>query len=116
MKITCTLGGLLATGLLFCSGCNRYDDLALQTARKNRSDLQICVEQAFQRNPTTQGEVELAFEIAPDGSVHRFAVLKNETGDQQLSDCIRDRATGWKFPAPPSGQPEQFRYRMNVHA
>lgn len=107
---------LLAASLLSLVGCSRYEDSALKTVRQNRTDLQICVEQAFARNPSTQGEVELAFEIAPDGRVHRFAVLKNDTGDQQLADCIRDKAPLWQFPAPPRGQPEQFRYRMNVHA
>ncbi len=118
MRTDRTFSGLLVASLLSLSsiwGCARYDDTALRTVRQNRSDLQICVEQAFARNPNTQGEVELAFEIAPDGSVHRFAVLKNETGDLQLADCIRDKAPLWKFPPPPRGQSEQFRYRMNVH-
>ncbi|MBL9003712.1 MAG: AgmX/PglI C-terminal domain-containing protein [Myxococcales bacterium] len=109
------LGGFLAASLVLFSGCSRYDETALATVRKNRNDLMICVEQAFARNPNAKGEVELAFEIFPDGSVHRFAVLKNETGDLLLADCIRDKAPLWKFPAPPSGRPEQFRYRMNVH-
>jgi hypothetical protein len=114
-RIDGILGGLLTASLLVASGCARYDDAALATVRQNRNELMACVEGAFARNPNAKGEVELAFEIAPDGRVARFAVLKNETGDLLLSDCIRDKAPLWRFPPPPGGRTEPFRYRMNVH-
>ncbi len=111
---TALIGGLLGVFCLLGGGCNKYEDKAVETVRQNRADLQTCVDAAFGRNAALKGELELGFEVAPDGRVTRFAVLKNDTGDSLLGDCIQTKAPNWAFPAPASGKVEQFKYKMNV--
>lgn len=111
---TALIGGLLSVCCLLGNGCNKYEDKGIETVRQNRGDLQYCVDAAFGRNPALKGELELGFEVAPDGRVTRFAVLKNETGDAELGGCIQGKAPSWAFPAPASGKVEQFKYKMNV--
>ena len=111
---TVLIGGLLTVACLLGSGCNKYEDKAVETVRQYRGDLQTCVDAAFGRNPALKGELELGFEVAPDGRVTRFAVLKNDSGDSLLGDCIQTKAPNWAFPAPASGKVEQFKYKMNV--
>lgn len=114
MRAVRFLGGLLSVGCLLAVGCNKYEDKALETVRTNRGDLQGCVNEAFQRNANAKGAVELAFEVAPDGKVNRFVITKNETGDEQLSECIKGKAVPWQFTPPPSGKMEQFKYQFHV--
>jgi len=66
--------------------------------------------QAFRVHPQTGKATIRRCPISTTSSATKLVVASPKN-----ADCIRDKAPQWKFPAPPSGRPEQFRYRMNVH-
>lgn len=106
--------------LLFAvaAGCSHYQETGVATVRQQKGDLQACISEASARNPAIKGqshEMDLAFQIAPDGSVANFAVAKDQTHDPAFNDCLNQRARSWRFPATPSGKVEQFGYKFNAH-
>lgn len=120
MTKTKTIVSALFSGVLLLSmagGCNKYQDTGVATVRQQKGDLQACVKEASTRNPALKGqahEMDLAFDIAPDGSVANFAITKDQTKDPGFADCLNQRARTWRFPAPPSGQIEKFSYAFNA--
>jgi hypothetical protein len=104
----------LLTFALALGGCNRYKDVGTETVRSNKNDVSACVSEMFQRNPGAKGEMSMKFEINPDGKVNRFAIGKDDVKDPAFSDCLKQRAVQWQFPAPPSGKPELFEYTFKV--
>lgn len=110
------LSGCLLLAAAF--GCNKYDETGVNTVRQQKNDLQACIGEASSRNPALKGQVhemDLKFEIAPDGSVQNFSIDKDQTKDAGFADCLNQRARSWRFPAPPSGKVEKFGYKFNAH-
>lgn len=102
---------LLSFGL---SACNTYKDQAIATVRQNAGDIQTCRNDAEARKPGLKGAMELALEVAPNGKINRIGWSKDEVKDPQLADCIKDKATNWQLPPPPSGKMEQFTYKFRI--
>lgn len=114
--VTTLFSGCLLLAAAF--GCNRYEDTGVNTVRQQKGDLQACISDASARNPALKGQVhemDLIFEIAPDGSVAGFSIAKDQTRDPGFNDCLNQRARSWRFPAPPSGKAERFGYKFNAH-
>jgi hypothetical protein len=100
------------------SGCAKYDDMGLAHVRAQNGDLTFCTNLAKERNPALAGQhhlMTLGFEIAPDGNVNRFGILKDGANDAGYRDCLTEKAKAWKFPAPPSGKMEKFDYAYDAH-
>ncbi len=115
MKIGLLAGCLLAA---VAGGCNKYDETGLNTVRQQKGDLQACMGDASAKNPALKGQVhemDLNFEIAPDGSVANFSIPKDSAKDPGFNDCLNQRVRSWRFPAPPSGKVEKFGYKFNAH-
>ena len=109
----CLLGLALASG-----GCNSYEKTGIDTVRQQKGDIQACIGDASTRNAALKGqaaEMDLAFQIAPDGSVADVQVDKDKAKDPGLVDCLTQRARTWRFPAPASGKTEKFGYKFNAH-
>ena len=104
----------LVAGALSLGGCNRYKDSGVETVRANKNDISACVNELFQRSPGAKGEMGLKFEIAPNGKVNRFIFSKDDVKDPAFSECLKQRAIQWQFPAPPSGKMEVFEYPFKV--
>jgi hypothetical protein len=96
------------------AGCHPYGNLALSQIANNREDIAACIAEAAQRNPTLHGPMEMRFEVAPTGRVHRFHFLKDGVHDPAFADCVRNHAIQWALPMPKSGQHEIFEYKFNV--
>lgn len=119
LKLTRTSLFILAGSLAALAGCGpKYADTGTKTVQQNRNDLGNCINEAKARNPGLVGqkhEMDLAFEIAPDGKVNRFNVYKDETKDPDFATCITIKARNWAFPPPPSGKMEQFTFKFNAN-
>lgn len=112
---------MILSGCLFAlaAGCGgNYKQQGIDTVRAQKGDLQACIGETSQKNPALKGKaaaMDLAFEIAPDGSVQTVNVDKDKAGDPGLVDCLTQRARTWRFPAPASGKVEKFTYQFNAH-
>jgi hypothetical protein len=122
MAKTQRISTFLMSGCLLVSmaagGCSSYEKTGVDTVRQQKGDLQACIGDASTRNPSLKGKaaaMDLAFEIAPDGSVQTVNVDKDKAGDPGLVDCLSQRARTWRFPAPASGKVEKFKYQFNAH-
>ncbi len=108
----------LVFGTLLCSlalgACHSYKDTAIESIRGNRGDIQACIGEAYQRNGSAKGQMELKLQVAPDGKVNQFAFVKDEVKDPQFAECVKSRAVQWQLPAPPNGKMEVIQYKFNV--
>ncbi len=106
------LGTLVGT--LSLGACHSYKDTAIEAVRQNRGDIQACIGEAYQRNGSAKGQMEMKLQVAPDGKVNQFAFTKDEVKDPQFAECVKSRAVQWQLPAPPNGKLEIFSYKFNV--
>jgi hypothetical protein len=60
--------------------------------------LQICYENEVQRVANLQGEVSLAWQIAPDGSVTSATVSRSSLGLAKAESCMLRQVKEWQFP------------------
>ncbi|MEK6556523.1 MAG: AgmX/PglI C-terminal domain-containing protein [Bdellovibrionota bacterium] len=72
--------------------------------RENRKAFHGCYDEALERNPTTKGKIELAWEIGDDGKTSRIETKYNSTGDEDFGKCMAKSLEKVKFEAPPKGQ------------
>ncbi len=108
-------GCLLGTGLMGCHA--PYTDTGVATVRSQSGELQSCIGEASTRTPTLRGqsrEMQLAFQVAPEGNVTDVTITRDEANDQGFADCITQHARSWRFPPPPSGTTEKFGYAFNA--
>lgn len=122
MAKTQRISTILLSGCLLAisaaAGCSSYEKTGIDTVRQQKGDLQACIGDASTRNPALKGKaanMDLTFQIAPDGSVANVEVDKDKAGDPGLVDCLTQRGRTWRFPAPPSGKAEKFSYQFNAH-
>src|SRR6185295_13704016 len=47
-----------------------------------------------------EGKIELEFTVHPSGDVTDVGVVSNDTGSDQLADCVGQLIQSWRFPAP----------------
>ena len=119
LKLTHLSMFVLSGSLVLTAACGpKYADTGTATVNQQRNELGACINEAKARNPGLVGqkhEMNLAFEIAPDGKVNRFNIFKDETKDADFATCITIKARNWAFPPPPSGKLEQFTFKFNAN-
>ncbi len=95
-----------------------HSKVALLVAR-NSSKLQRCYQQAAKSttpdNPLA-GMIHLHFEIVASGHADNVRVDKNETGSQQLAQCVVALFESWTFPKPPGNKPLQLIWPLRFKA
>lgn len=69
-----------------------------RTVRRHRNDVYSCYEAALRSNPSLEGRLTLAFQIAPDGAVRAARVASTEGNVSSIGSCVVDRLEGWTFP------------------
>ena len=78
-------------------------NVVTDTFRANLPELQRCYLIASQKNKSIRVRVEVAFEIAPDGTVETAKVAKTDHADGLFTSCLVDAIRSWKFQAPAGG-------------
>jgi hypothetical protein len=79
--------------------------------RQYRGALVACYEAALKRNPNLSGKITLRFTIGKIGKVTRVDIEVDTMHDDEVNQCISDRAINWRFPPPQSGSDGvQFAY------
>jgi len=71
--------------------------------RRYLSGIKWCYQDRLQANRKLGGKLTLAFTILPNGSVHDPRTPNSTLGDAVLEQCITNKMTRWKFPAPKDG-------------
>lgn len=99
-------------GLVAVAGCHNYQDKALETVRHHPS-IAECLTDASRRNPNIGGEIELALQVDPSGTVRKTAFRQNDTKDPAVEECIRQKASTWTLPAT-GGKQEVVFYKFRV--
>jgi len=91
----------LAQDLVLEGGLDRA--VIQATIAKYLSQVRACYEGGLQSNPGLQGQVNMNFIIAGDGSVSTAKVSKTTLGDAPVENCISSKMLNWKFPKPVGG-------------
>lgn len=99
------LGGLsdipLANTMALEGGLDRY---AIQaTIAKYLNQVRACYEKQLLNHPGLTGEIQVAFEIGPEGKLTYSNVSKSSLGNQIVESCITTYMMNWKFPRPRGG-------------
>jgi TonB family protein len=121
-----TIGGLIASGpsenvgtgqksekqvkaVVTETGPQELDPVDLDPAavaakiRQYRGALVACYETALKKNPNLSGKITLRFTIGRVGKVTKVEIEVDTMHDEEVNQCIVDRASNWRFPAPQSG-------------
>lgn len=64
---------------------------------KYKGQVTACYEQRLRENPTIQGRLQLAVNIAA-GRVTGVKIEENSTNDAALESCVKTRVKTWRFP------------------
>jgi TonB family protein len=79
-------------------------ELIRKVIRANIGQIRYCYESELQTKPNLAGKVAVRFIISPSGDVAQAQVAEGSTlNEPRLSECIRVRVRGWKFPSPKGG-------------
>jgi hypothetical protein len=79
--------------------------------RQYRGALVACYEAALKRSPNLSGKITLRFTIGRIGKVTKVDIEVDTMQDDEVKQCIIDRAMNWRFPPPQSGSDGvQFAY------
>lgn len=91
------------------SGPQELDPVDLDPAavaakiRQYRGALVACYEAALKKNPNLSGKITLRFTVGRVGKVTKVEIEVDTMHDEEVNQCIVDRASNWRFPAPQSG-------------
>jgi len=79
--------------------------------RQYRGALVACYEAALKRNPNLSGKITLRFTVGKIGKVTKVDIEVDTMHDDEVNQCITERAINWRFPPPQSGSDGvQFAY------
>jgi TonB family protein len=73
-------------------------EVVRQVVHAHRHEVRRCYVDALRSNSRLAGTVVISFTISPDGKVKRSTVSSNDTGDQEVGECIAKLAKRWSFP------------------
>lgn len=68
------------------------------TIRKYQGQMKYCYEQQLKKNPNLGGRVELGWAVY-NKKVESVFVVNNNTGDNELADCMMGKLRRWEFEA-----------------
>ena len=72
--------------------------------RSREPQLRFCYQEyGLKQNPNLAGSVSVGITIAGSGAVENVAFRGGSLTDSEVRSCIRERISGWKFPASSSG-------------
>jgi hypothetical protein len=81
--------------------------------KRNYEKIAYCYERKLMSNPGIEGQMSVAFLIAPDGTVQS----SNGNGfDGEVASCVAGVVKQIKFPRPNNGGPVQVNYPFTFHA
>lgn len=61
-----------------------------QEVNKKQDELISCYDNAVTRNPDLKkGKIVTRFHVSKNGKVDKAAVMRNDLGDKQLAECVR---------------------------
>lgn len=64
----------------------------------NQKAVRACLERELKRGGNVQGKLEVAFTIAPAGTVSEASVSSEKFKGTELANCVTQSVRGWKFP------------------
>jgi outer membrane biosynthesis protein TonB len=68
--------------------------------------VKACYERALKRNPALSGKIVVFWTITPEGTVSGVNVEQDSMGDSEVTQCIKQNISGWRFPRPAGGSVE----------
>lgn len=80
--------------------------LVESTIQKYRYELQACFEGALKRDKFTRGAMEWRWRIDSTGRMDTLELLKSNINDPNMTRCVRQKMSSWKFPKPRRGSVE----------
>ena len=78
------------------------------TISQNQGQVRACYERELKTSPSLRGKVKLSWTIGADGRVRAPRVVRNSTGNRELSSCIKRAVRGWAFPRAQSPQDVEY--------
>ena len=65
---------------------------------------------AFTPDQPLQGTVDIQFEVMPTGEARNVRVVANDTGSDQLGECLAGLIGSWELPKTGAEGPLEFRW------
>ena len=69
----------------------------------HRNEVQFCYQRELQQDAKLAGKLAFKWTIVSGGRVELVKTSDNSTGSKALENCVRDKISRWKFPAPAQG-------------
>lgn len=83
-----------------------------KTIQKNSAKFERCARDSVTIQTGTAQNLQLQFEVHPDGSVKKPDILSMSAPDPDLYDCVTQALRNIQFPPPPDGQTKKLQYPM----
>lgn len=80
-----------------------HDDDVVHYVTSHQTPLLACYHRALDSNERLHGQLVVSFDIAADGATSAVTETVSTLGDADLSTCVRNVFTGFRFPPPPEG-------------
>jgi Ca-activated chloride channel family protein len=85
-------------------------DLIRRIVRAHINEVRSCYNAELTKDPSLAGKVVIELAIAAAGTVSSSSVQSNDTGSEEVGECIAKAVKKWKFPKPPGGSVVKVRY------
>jgi TonB family protein len=72
-----------------------------RTIRDRLSEVRACYERALKRHADLGGKLVLRFSLTPAGTVASVDVEEDTLHDDEVTTCVKNAISRWRFPAPP---------------
>jgi TonB family protein len=76
--------------------------------------MRACYEMEATRNPNLHGDVKVAWQIQPDGSVSTASVASSQLGNPRVEGCLVRQVKAWHFPQAESPSDVTFPFKFGV--
>lgn len=87
------------------------DKEAIRSTIRNQSrKLFACYAKATQKDRKTKGKIVISWDIADTGKVKKSSVYSNDTGDEELAQCVRKELAKLTYEKPAKGQSARILY------
>jgi outer membrane biosynthesis protein TonB len=81
-------------------------NIVAKEVRARIGAIKACYERALKRNPNLSGKVVIHWTITPAGTVSGVDIEQDTLGDSEVTNCIKQLVSRWRFPAPSGGAVE----------
>ena len=76
---------------------------AQNVIRSHFSEVESCYAPVGLKNPSVAGQVVVQWTLGADGTPTAVAIRDDRLHSSEVTECIRQRARTWRFPAPLGG-------------